>query len=230
MTSSPEFIPEGILFDLDGTLVDSFRPIHNSFQAVLDAFAIDHILTWDEMMGIVGTSLRDSLRCIVPEEKADEGVLLFRAHYNRIVLDQTHPLPGAAELLEMLGRRGIPAGIVTNKKGDAARRISEHLGFRTRMTCVIGEGDGFPEKPAPDMLYEALRILGTSPGKTLFVGDSPYDFGAARAAGIPIALLPTGTHREKELANLEPDFFFPDLKHFFQWVDQSFQGIPPDGT
>ncbi|MCL4460360.1 MAG: HAD family hydrolase [Nitrospirae bacterium] len=226
----PRTFPEGILFDLDGTLVDSFRPIHSSFQAVLDALSINRTLSWEEMLEIVGTSLRDSLRCIVPEEKADESVLLFREHYNRIVLDQTLPLPGAGDLLGKLGRQGIPTGIVTNKKGDAARRISDHLGFQSMMACIIGEGDGFSEKPAPDMIFEALRILGTSPGKTLFVGDSPYDFGAARAAGLPIALLPTGTHCEKDLTSLNPDLFFSDLKHFSQWLDQNSQGIPPAGT
>ena len=230
MNLFPDDLPEGILFDLDGTLVASFGPIHSSFQAVLDALSIDRTLSRKDMLSIVGTSLKDSLRCIIPEEKTDEGVLLFRAHYNRIVLDQTYPLPGAEEILEKLAQRKVPAGIVTNKKGDAARRIAEHLNFRKMLACVLGEGDGFPEKPAPDMLLEALRILGTSPGRTLFVGDSPYDFGAARAAGLPIVLLPTGTHREDELRALDPDFFFSDLTHFFQWIEQRSQGIPPEGT
>ncbi len=210
--------PKGLLFDLDGTLVDSFRPIHSSFQAVLDKLGIDRTLSWQEMLSIVGTSLRDSLRCLVPEEKADEGVRLFREHYNRIVLEQTTALPGASELLADLRRRMIPAGIVTNKKGDAARRIAEHLGFTPGLACVLGEGDGFPEKPAPDMLHQAIRLLGTPPGQTLFVGDSPYDFQAARRAEIPVVLLPTGTHAEEELRKLEPDHFFPDLEQFGKWV------------
>ena len=68
------------------------------------------------------------------------------------------------------------------------------------------------------MLHAAIRILGTPPGQTLFVGDSPYDFQAARRAEIPVVLLPTGTHPEEELRKLEPDHFFSDLEQFGKWV------------
>jgi phosphoglycolate phosphatase-like HAD superfamily hydrolase len=207
----------GVLFDLDGTLVDSFRPIHSSFLYALSSLGSNRTLEWKEMMALVGTSLEDSLRLLVPEESVGRAVTLFREHYNRIVLDQTVPLPGAVDLLAFLESRNIPSGVVTNKKGDAARRILSHLKLSPPIRFCLGEADGFAAKPSPDMVEEGLRRLGTGPADTLFVGDSPFDFHAARSAGVPVALLPTGTHGRDELQTLAPDLLFEDLPAFEKW-------------
>ncbi|MHB8422100.1 MAG: HAD family hydrolase [Leptospirales bacterium] len=226
----PDFFPfRALLFDLDGTLVDSFAPIHSSFGFALESLGIAKKLGWNEMMGLVGTSLEDSLRRLVPEDQVSDGVERFREHYNKIVLEQTFLLPGALELLRKLTSRGTPAAVITNKKGDAARRILLHLDILTHLRFCLGESDGFREKPAPDMILEGLKRLGTLPSETLFLGDSPYDFHGARAAAVPIALLPTGTHSPAELNALNPDYFFPDLTSFSEWWFSP-QGPPPGGT
>ncbi len=206
-----------MLFDLDGTLVDSFRPIHSSFQYALASLGSDRTLEWKEMMALVGTSLDDSFRLLVPETSVLQAVTLFREHYNRIVLEETFPLPGTAELLNLLDNRKVPAGVVTNKKGEAARLILSHLKFSPPIRFCLGEADGFAAKPAPDMVLEGLRRLGTRAGETLFVGDSPFDFHAARSAGVPVALLPTGTHGVQELRALGPDFLFDGLPALGRW-------------
>ena len=218
-----------LLFDLDGTLVDSFAPIHSSFGFALESLGIPRRLSWSEMMALVGTSLEDSFRRLLPEHLVHDGVRMFREHYNKIVLEQTFPLPGAPELLRKLDFRATPAAVITNKKGDAARRILSHLELLPLLRFCLGEDDGFREKPAPDMIFEGLRRLGVNSSETLFLGDSPYDFQAARAAGVPIVLLPTGTHSPDELKELRPDYFFPDLKKFSDWWFSA-QGIPPEGT
>lgn len=226
----PDSFPfRAILFDLDGTLVDSFTPIHSSFGYALDRLGIAKKLNWNEMMRLVGTSLEDSFRKLVPEYQVHDAVERFREHYNQVVLDQTFPLPGAGDLLRNLCIQGNPAAVITNKKGDAARRILTHLDLLAHLRFCLGEADGFREKPAPDMILEGLKRLGTLPSETLFLGDSPYDFHAARAAEVPVGLLPTGTHNTEELKALGPDFFFPDLIGFSHWWFSS-HGSPPDGT
>ena len=206
-----------IFFDLDGTLVDSFAPIHSSFHFALKSLDIPRQLSWSEMMALVGTSLEDSFRRLVPEPVVHDGVTLFREHYNKIVLEQTFLLPGSLELLKGLESQKTPAAVITNKKGDAARRILNHLDLLPLLRFCLGEADGFREKPAPDMIFEGLRRIRTAPTETLFLGDSPYDFHAARASGVSIVLLPTGTHTPEELKSLSPDYSFPDLKGFSDW-------------
>ncbi len=200
-----------VLFDLDGTLVDSFAPILLSFNQTLFELKTDIVLTHEKLLGLVGCSLDDSFRKLLPETDVERASSRFREIYTPIAGNETQLMPGAQELLSFLEEEKIPAAVVTNKMGEEARIITKSLGICPPALFTLGEGDGFPEKPAPDMLLEALSRIGTSCENTLFVGDSPWDFHAARAASIPVCLIPTGTHQKEELEALSPDWLFDDL-------------------
>ena len=201
-----------VLFDLDGTLVDSFAPILLSFNQTLFELKTDIVLTHEKLLGLVGCSLDDSFRKLLPETDVERASSRFREIYTPIAGNETQLMPGAQELLSFLEEEKIPAAVVTNKMGEEARIITKSLGICPPALFTLGEGDGFPEKPAPDMLLEALSRIGTSCENTLFVGDSPWDFHAARAASIPVCLIPTGTHQKEELASLSPDWLFDNLE------------------
>ena len=203
---------DAVLFDLDGTLVDSFAPILLSFNQTLSELKTDIVLTHQAMLGLVGCSLEDSFRILLPEPDVKKASRRFREIYTPLAESQTSLMSGARDILDFLSESKIPAAVVTNKMGEEARIITRSLGICPPALFTLGEGDGFPEKPAPDMILEALSRIGASRENTLFVGDSPWDLHAARAACVPVCLIPTGTHPKKELLSLSPDFLFDDLK------------------
>ncbi len=205
------FTPNAVLFDLDGTLVDSFTPILTSFNQTLSELETSITLTHQEMLALVGSSLEDSFRRLLPEQQVRPASIRFRQIYTPLARQQTRLMEGAREILSFLESSGIPSAVVTNKMGEEARLITKTLGICPPALFTLGEGDGFPEKPAPDMLNEALSRLDVAPENALFVGDSPWDFHAARAASIAVCLLPTGTHQAHELTELSPDWLMADL-------------------
>jgi HAD superfamily hydrolase (TIGR01509 family) len=142
---------------------------------------------------------------------------MFRSHYQSIYLQQTRPMVGAKEILEGIAESGRPQSVVTNKLGVSARELIGHFGWRKVLPHCLGEGDGFLLKPSPEMILAASSRMGVALSQILFVGDSPFDFEAARAAGIPICLLTTGTHGPDELRALTPDLLFDSLKELEEW-------------
>jgi len=212
---------KAVLFDLDGTLIDSFAPILHSFNQTLSELHTGIVLTHKKMLGLVGCSLDDSFRKLLPETEVERASGLFRAIYAPLAGNQTQLMSGARELLSFLVEANIPFAVVTNKMGEEARVITKSLGICPPALFTLGEGDGFPEKPAPDMIQEALSRIGASCEKTLFVGDSPWDFHAARAASVPVCLIPTGTHQKEELMALSPDWLFDDLEKLHRHLKEN---------
>jgi HAD superfamily hydrolase (TIGR01509 family) len=220
---SPSSI-DTILYDLDGTLADSFTPIRDSFNHMLRHFGLDRELSETDTLALVGGALDDSVARLLPNTSVSRGTAIFREHYETIFLERTHPMPGAPDLLEKIFRRGLPQGVITNKLGRSAREIIRHFGWNALLPLCLGEGDGLPLKPYPDMIVSAAKTLKTRPENLLFVGDSPFDFLAARKAGCRICLLTTGTHRRVELAPLRPDLLFDSLDELGEWLREPDRG------
>ena len=108
----------------------------------------------------------------------------YRARYLDRFMPRTPPLPGAEALLDGLRARGVPMAIVTNKYADGARALVHILGWERLFEVVVGVDTTGRGKPAPDPVLHALEALGAAPGEAAFVGDSPADMGAGRAAGL----------------------------------------------
>ncbi len=218
MTSFFPSAIQAILYDFDGTLADSFLPIRQSFNHMLRHFGHFRELSAEETLALVGGPLEDSVARLLPQDQVVAGTSIFRDHYEKIYLDLTKPMPGATDLLRTISKRGLPQGVVTNKLGRSARELVRHLGWDRHLPLCFGEGDGLPLKPDPAMIFAASDAMGISPGSLLFVGDSPFDFTAARKAGSRICLLTTGTHRQSELSGLDPDLLFDSLDELGVWI------------
>lgn len=193
-----------VLFDLDGTLIDSGAMILASFRhatsTVLARDLPDEIL----LAGVGGSSLEEQMNVLSPV-RADELVAAYRAH-NAPLHDHLRPCPGIADVLDRLHGEGRRLGIVTAKRLRSVALAFESLGHEDVFGAVVTTDDVERGKPHPDGILLALDRLGARPEEAAYVGDSPYDVGAALAAGVrAIAVTWGGIHSREALEAAGPD-------------------------
>jgi phosphoglycolate phosphatase len=186
-----------LVFDLDGTLVDSSRDIAASANAALRRVApgVTEILLAD-VLTFVGEGARVLVeRCLQHAGltlPADEVLPVYIECYAERLLDTTRLYPGIAEALDALA--GTTLAVLTNKPGDFSRTILEGLGVADRFARVLGAGDVPSRKPDPAGLLRLMADCGAARAETWMVGDSATDVGVARAAGVRVAGVTWGFH------------------------------------
>ena len=191
---------QAVLFDFDYTLGDSTQPIVASCTAALTAMG------WpaparEAVRLTVGYTLEDGYTMLTGDgdpEKRKEFFRRFKAHAAPIMARDTALCPGAAELLDWLQERGIPAGIVSTKGGDVIHQIFRNQGLRERLTLIVGGQDVSRAKPDPEGLNLAVERLKEDKSAVLFCGDTVIDAETAQRAGI-FAPSSTAPHRPRRL-------------------------------
>jgi phosphoglycolate phosphatase len=194
----PKFQPKAIVFDLDGTLVDSAPEIRSALNAAVAPIGLEPF-PLSEVQQFVGGGAAVALRRALAargcdlDDQAFKNVLAgFYEVYAEVSKAGNGLYPGVIETLTMLRAHGIPLGVCTNKAAHITEIALEALRIRGFFTTVIGARDDIPRKPAPDMLLRALTDLGAAPADGLVVGDSKSDVGSARAAGCPVIAVSYG--------------------------------------
>jgi pyrophosphatase PpaX len=192
-----------VLFDLDGTVVDSGAMILASFRHATKT-VLERELSDAELMASFGTPLREQMR-LIDAERADELVDVYRAH-NVPLHDELEACDGMLDVLSRLKAEGRRLGIVTAKRGSTVELAFGVLPLRAHFDVVVTADDVERHKPAPDPLLAALERLGARPDEAAYVGDSPFDIAAAKAAGVfSVAVTWGGIHSEKLLRAEGPD-------------------------
>lgn len=208
-----------LIFDLDGTLVDTRRDIANSVNFARNQLGLPS-LELTKVMQYVGDGLQKLLERSIPEEqwdKIDEAILLFRNHYRDHLLDFSSFYPGIDDVLHHFLDKKM--AVVSNKPVAFTRSILEGLGIENGFDCVIG-GDSLPSmKPNPEPILTVLNRLSVNPEAAVMIGDSPSDIKAGHSAGTLTCAVTYGYRSKELLEESRPDFLIDDsreLKYIFE--------------
>ena len=198
--------PRAVLFDLDGTLIDSAPDLRASINILLRQYELGS-LSLERVRGMIGNGIKmlverafDSCGHPLVGEEVDAGYAAMLDIYSGHLTTFTRPMPGARAAIRLLHAKGFRMGVVTNKQQAATERILDHFALTPFLGAVIGGSPGMNPKPAPDMLLRALDRLGVEPGDAVMVGDSGIDVEAAHNAGLPAVIVLNGYMRSSEEA------------------------------
>ncbi len=201
----------GVVFDLDGTLIDSYEAITESLNAALVAEGLDP-LGVEQVRGMVGLGLETLIARAMGEARVESGVRRFRERYDRICLARTSLLPEVAETLDALHRRGYRMAVASNKPSHFGWRLLEGLHVRRYLDTVLGPDVVSNKKPHPEMLQRAMQAMRVGSAETLYVGDMEIDVETARAAGVPVIVVPTGSRTLEDLERAGADGIITSFK------------------
>jgi pyrophosphatase PpaX len=205
-----------ILFDLDGTLIDSVELIVRSFQHAT-ALHLGQALAREAIVPTIGLALDTVLEGMAPG-RGPVLVAPYREymHANHDLL--VRPYDGVLETLRELRERGYRLGIVTSKRRPAASLAFLRWMLDTHVDVTVCAEDAPRTKPAPDPLLAAAALLGVTPAECCYVGDTPHDMIAARAAGMCAIAAPWGAGTRAELAAAQPHLWLDTpsdlLRHY----------------
>lgn len=190
--------PAAVIFDLDGTLVDSAPDIHYSLNAVLNQRGLNSIELNSVALMIGGgpellvRRALDKLGTAAEAGEIAELTIEFESVYLEHGNTLTNLFPGALECITELDRHGIPIGLCSNKPEHICDQLLADLEIRKFFVAIQGSGTGLPRKPHPGPLLATLDRLGAKTVQALYVGDSRTDVDTARAADMPVALVKHG--------------------------------------
>jgi phosphoglycolate phosphatase len=208
---------KGVIFDLDGTLVDSFQAIYLGFHHVYTRMGLAP-LSYDTVKRVVGRGLGHTFGELLGEERVPQAIFLFREKYEEVFRTHTHLLPDVRVVLESFHDRGIQLAVVTNKLGRFSREIFEHFDMEKLFTTIVGDGDVSPNKPHPAMLYFALEKMGLEKDDAVFVGDSVIDIQTAQNAKMRVYALPTGNTAREDLKKAQPTAILEKLSDLLNYI------------
>lgn len=204
-----------VIFDLDGTLLNSITDLGNACNVALKQFGYP---LHDEQAykKFVGNGIYKLVERSLPKEaRNQENVLkvkaIFDAYYKAHSLDETRPYPGIELLLMKLKEKGIHCGVVTNKAHEYAVELTQRF-FADTIEKTLGQREGIPTKPHPQGVLEMMTYFQVEPSECLYIGDSNVDIQTAKAAGVTSIGVLWGFREAKELENEGANYLAENVK------------------
>lgn len=175
-----------IIFDLDGTLLDTLEDLANAVNVALEANGYPK-RTLEEVRCFVGNGVRNLMERAVPDgtsaEMIEESLKVFKDYYAAHSQVMTKPYPGIMELLQSLKNDGFKISVLSNKYDAAVKSLCNKY-FSGLIDLPVGERPGIAKKPAPDGIFDVMKALNIEAARTLYIGDSEVDVKTSKNAGL----------------------------------------------
>lgn len=198
-----------VIFDLDGTLLNTLEDLQTSVNYALAVHGMPR-RSLEEIRHFVGNGVQRLLELAVPcgtsEEKQKSTFAVFKEHYAIHCNDKTDLYPGIHELLVQLKAEGFRTAIVSNKLQEGVDALYEQY-FKENVEVAIGAREGISKKPAPDSVFEAMKLLDAQKNRTVYIGDSEVDIATAQNAGLPCITVAWGFRTRQEQEEAGGDVF-----------------------
>ena len=180
---------KGFIFDLDGTLLDTVEDLTKAFNYMRRSLNYPDIPR-SKVEKMIGNGMRDvieqsfaEMNVKPTEAEVDSALATMRNYYLQHTVEVTKPYDGVIETLKFMREKGCKTAVVTNKYTNAAVDILQKFDMNKYFDCVFGNGEGFPLKPAPELLWECAKRMNLDISECVMVGDNYTDLGAGRNAG-----------------------------------------------
>ncbi len=201
-------MPEALIFDLDGTILDTLRDLTNSVNFALEKNGLP-LRTQNEIRSFVGNGIRLLTERAVPQNAsnklADACFADFKTHYKENSAVFTKPYDGIVSLLTDARAKGIKTAVVSNKADFAVHTLVEKY-FKGLFDYSVGEKEGIRRKPCPDSVLNAVDTLCVNKEKCIYIGGSDVDIETARNSGIPCIAVTWGFRDKAFLEVFSPDY------------------------
>jgi len=210
-----------LIFDLDGTLLNSLEDLADSVNAMLAWYDYPqrHI---EDIKRFIGNGVNRLVELSLPGGLDNPGydscLRYFKEHYSKNMYNKTRPYDGIMTLLEELCKRDIKMAIVSNKFDIAVKKLNRDY-FDNYFAVAIGESENIKRKPAPDLVYAALRELGSKPSESVYIGDSEVDVRTAKNAQIPCIGVTWGFRDRNLLAQEGADYIIDNPRELLLLID-----------
>ena len=211
-----------IIFDLDGTLLNTLEDLKDSTNFALQAFGYPE-RSLKEVCAFVGNGVKKLIERALPEGENNpcfkECLETFKNHYKENMYNKTAPYKGARELLQELKKRGIKTAIVSNKFDLAVKELSEKY-FKDLIDSAKGENEarGIRKKPAPDTILSVLKEFNLEANEALYVGDSDVDIMSAKNASMPCISVSWGFRNKDFLINHGAKIIINEPKELIKYL------------
>lgn len=197
-----------VVFDLDGTLLDTLSDLRDSVNFALEKNDLPKRTT-EEIRSFVGNGIRLLIERSVPEntssEITDKCFLDFKEYYKDHSAILTKPYDGIIDIMKALKSKCVKVAVVSNKADFAVKTLMEDY-FSNLYDCAYGEREGVPRKPEPDGVFDAIKEMGAEIKDTVYIGDSEVDVITSKNAGLPCIAVTWGFRDKKVLESLNPEY------------------------
>jgi phosphoglycolate phosphatase/pyrophosphatase PpaX len=205
-------------FDLDGTLIDSYKTIYKSTLETLEFLQINEPLQAQEFQKRIGhhfLHIFEELKIPIPD--IEHFINIYKSFYFDFI-DESVLYPGVRNTLEFLFSKKIPISLLTTKIQDQAEKIIEHFNLRNFFSYIMGRREGTGLKPSPEPLLFICRELNVNPSDTLIVGDSELDIRCGKNAGALTCAAVYGYRSKEVLSAEEPDYIISGISELLDIV------------
>ena len=201
-----------IIFDLDGTLINSLKDIAISLNFTIERLGLER-LDEEKVRSYIGSGIKKLMEDVLGSDKdsrAPEMIDFFREHHEKHLLDNTVLYPGVRETLQFFSPK--KKAVISNKNREFSVAILKGLGAEDYFDVVLGPEDTLQRKPSPEPILNVLARLNINQSKTLMIGDNPIDIEAGKSAGVFTCGVTYGFCKKEDIEKANPDFVINDLR------------------